>query len=76
MSITKTAKSLGNSRNININGAIRILEEAEKRGVATLQAKLAVDSGKAKRELGTTFRPIAETLTNEVKWFRENGFAK
>jgi len=47
-----------------------------KPGVQTLQAKLAVDSSKAKRELGVTFRPLSETLKNEVKWYRENGFAK
>jgi dihydroflavonol-4-reductase len=47
-----------------------------KTGIQTLQAKLTVDSSKAKRELGTVFRPISETLTNEVKWYRENGYAK
>jgi dihydroflavonol-4-reductase len=47
-----------------------------KTGVQTLQAKFQVDSSKAKRELGATFRPISETLANEVKWYRENGFAK
>ena len=47
-----------------------------KTGIQTLQAKLTVDSSKAKRELGAKFRPIAETLANEVKWYRENGFVK
>jgi dihydroflavonol-4-reductase len=47
-----------------------------KTGIRTLQAKFQVDSSKAKRELGTVFRPISETLANEVKWYRENGFAK
>ncbi len=47
-----------------------------KNGIQTMQAKFQVDSSKAKRELGTVFRPISETLANEVKWYRENGFAK
>jgi dihydroflavonol-4-reductase len=47
-----------------------------KNGIQTMQAKLTVDSSKAKRELGATFRPLSETLANEVKWYRENGFAK
>ena len=47
-----------------------------KNGIKTLQAKLTVDSSKAKRELGAKFRPIAETLADEVKWYRNNGFAK
>ncbi len=47
-----------------------------KPGIQTLQAKLAVDSSKAKRELGAKFRPISETLANEVNWYRENGFVK
>jgi dihydroflavonol-4-reductase len=47
-----------------------------KKGIQIMQAKLQVDSSKAKRELGTAFRPISETLANEVKWYRENGFAK
>jgi dihydroflavonol-4-reductase len=47
-----------------------------KNGIQTMQAKLAVDSSKAKRELGTSFRPLSETLANEAKWYRENGYAK
>ncbi len=47
-----------------------------KTGIQTLQAKLTVDSSKAKRELGANFRPISETLANEVQWYRENGFVK
>ena len=47
-----------------------------KTGIQTLQAKLAVDSSKAQRELGAKFRPLSETLANEVKWYRENGFVK
>jgi dihydroflavonol-4-reductase len=46
-----------------------------KTGVKTLQAKLTVDSSKAKRELGAKFRPISETLRDEVNWYRQNGYA-
>lgn len=45
-----------------------------KPGVKTLQAKLAVDSSKARRELGVSFRPLAETLREEVSWYRQNGY--
>lgn len=43
--------------------------------VATLQAKLDVSSEKAARELGAKFRPLEETLRDEVNWYRQNGFA-
>ena len=33
-----------------------------------------VTADKAKRELGASFRPVVETLTDEVAWFRENGY--
>jgi dihydroflavonol-4-reductase len=39
-------------------------------GIRTLQHILQLDSAKAKRELGVTFRPLAETLADEVAWFR------
>lgn len=47
-----------------------------KNGVKTLQAKLTVDSTKAKRELDARFRPLSETLQAEVNWYRQNGYAK
>ncbi|MEZ5427866.1 MAG: SDR family oxidoreductase [Pyrinomonadaceae bacterium] len=46
-----------------------------KPGIKTMRARLAVDSGKAKRELGAKFRPLAETLKAEINWYRENGYA-
>ncbi|MEP6901318.1 MAG: SDR family oxidoreductase [Actinomycetota bacterium] len=46
-----------------------------KNGIKTLQARLTVDSTKAKRELGAKFRPLSETLRDEVNWYRQNGFA-
>ncbi|MDQ3061839.1 MAG: SDR family oxidoreductase [Acidobacteriota bacterium] len=45
-----------------------------KNGIKTLQAKLTVDSSKAKRELGAKFRPISDTLRDEVNWYRQNGY--
>jgi len=40
-------------------------------GVRVMHAKLRVDSGKARRELGVTFRPLEETLRDTVTWLRE-----
>ncbi|MFP2961167.1 NAD-dependent epimerase/dehydratase family protein [Myxococcus sp. 1LA] len=40
-------------------------------GVRTMQAKLRVDSSKAARELGATFRPLEDTLRDTVAWYRE-----
>lgn len=45
-----------------------------KPGIKTMQARLAVDSSKARRELGAKFRPLSETLRAEVEWYRQNGF--
>jgi dihydroflavonol-4-reductase len=41
-------------------------------GIRTLQHIHKLDSSKAKRELGVTFRPLAETLADEVAWFRRS----
>ena len=45
-------------------------------GIQTLHLKRGVDSGKAVRELGATFRPLEETLRDTVAWFRDNGYVK
>jgi dihydroflavonol-4-reductase len=45
-------------------------------GIQTLHLKRGVDSSKAERELGATFRPLEETLRDTVNWFRENGYVK
>lgn len=42
--------------------------------VATLHVDERVDSGKGKRDLGATFRPLEETLRDEVVWFVANGY--
>jgi dihydroflavonol-4-reductase len=39
-------------------------------GVRIMHAKHKVRSDKAARELGATFRPLAETLRDEVEWYR------
>jgi dihydroflavonol-4-reductase len=44
-------------------------------GVRTLQARRQTRSDKAVRELGASFRPLVETLRDEVAWFREQGLA-
>ncbi len=43
--------------------------------VRTMRAKLQVDSAKAKRDLGATFRPLTDTLRDEVTWFKQRGMA-
>ena len=43
-------------------------------GVRTLHAKNAVRSDKAIQELSATFRPLEETVRDEVKWFRSNRY--
>jgi dihydroflavonol-4-reductase len=41
-------------------------------GVRTMRAKHKIRSDKAVRELGVTFRPLADTLRDEVAWYRRN----
>jgi dihydroflavonol-4-reductase len=40
--------------------------------VRTMHARIALDSSKAKRELGVTFRDVAETIRDSAKWQRDN----
>jgi dihydroflavonol-4-reductase len=44
-------------------------------GVRMMQARLAVTSAKAEQELGWKHRPLRETLTDEVAWYRAQGLA-
>jgi dihydroflavonol-4-reductase len=46
-----------------------------RQGVQTLLAKTDVDSAKAERELGATFRPLEETLRDEVEWYKQHSYA-
>jgi dihydroflavonol-4-reductase len=43
-------------------------------GIQTLHLKRGVDSSKAQRELGASFRPLEDTLRDTVQWFREHGY--
>jgi dihydroflavonol-4-reductase len=43
-------------------------------GVRTIHGKNKVDSAKAVRELGATFRSFDDTVRDEVEWFRTHGY--
>ena len=43
-------------------------------GLRIMHAKIAVNSAKAVRELGATFRTFEETVRDEVAWFRAHGY--
>ena len=45
-------------------------------GVRTLFERRPTNSAKAVRELGATFRPLADTLRDEVAWYRANNSEK
>ncbi|MEW6733958.1 MAG: SDR family oxidoreductase [Acidobacteriota bacterium] len=45
-------------------------------GINVMHAKLQVTSEKAKRELGTQFRPLPETLKDVVAWYKENSLSR
>lgn len=44
-------------------------------GIRTQNERFEISSAKAMRELGATFRPLPETLRDEVAWFRERADA-
>lgn len=43
-------------------------------GVRTLHARNAISAAKAIAELGATFRPLEQTLRDEIAWFRAHGY--
>lgn len=45
-------------------------------GVRTLTNPMRLNSAKAQRELGVTFRPLSETIADEVAWFAERGYVR
>lgn len=45
-------------------------------GIRTLNMRHPISSVKAMRELGVTFRPLEQTLADEVRWFRDWDTAK
>lgn len=42
--------------------------------VATLNEGTTLSAAKAERELGVTFRPIEESIRDEIAWFKQFGF--
>ena len=48
---------------------------ATREGLAVLleQDRLRFSSQRAERELGATFRPLAQTLADQARWHRERG---
>lgn len=45
-------------------------------GVRTIHAFLTVNSAKAQRELAIVFRPLRETIADEIQWFVANDYVK
>jgi dihydroflavonol-4-reductase len=43
-------------------------------GLQTMRERRDVSSAKAKRELGAKFRPFAESVRDEIVWYRANGY--
>lgn len=56
-----------------LTGRPVLMSWAMARAVAREADRSRYDPGKSERELGLTFRPVAETLRDEVAWFRVNG---
>jgi dihydroflavonol-4-reductase len=42
--------------------------------VRTMHGRNKVNSAKAARELGASFRPFDDTVRDEVEWFRSHGY--
>jgi dihydroflavonol-4-reductase len=60
--LSQTAASLRGGQSLLTVSGVRTMREAMKH---------VLSSGKAERELGASFRPLSETLQDEVTWFRE-----
>ena len=63
----------GNELYARMTGKPVLLSWAMARTVATENDRSRYDPAKSKRELGLEFRPIIETLRDEVDWFRAQG---
>ena len=50
--------------------------QAPKTGVRLARVPIKLDNSKARRELGINFRPIRESLADEVQWFKDLGMVK
>ena len=55
-----------------LTGRPVLLSWAMARTIATEDDRSRYDHAKSKRELGLRFRPVTETLHDEVAWFRDN----
>lgn len=64
----------GNELYARMTGEPVLLSWAMARTVATENDRSRYDCAKSKRELGLEFRPVSETLRDEVAWFRTHGF--
>ena len=42
--------------------------------MATLNEGTRISAEKSKRELGVSFRPIEDSIRDEIAWFRANGY--
>ncbi len=62
--LSQTAAAIRGGQSLLTASGVRTMREA-------MEHKMS--SAKAERELGATFRPLKETLTDEVSWFRELG---
>src|SRR5262249_42954689 len=51
-----------------------LLSLATVRLMAREKGRTAFDHAKRERELGLQFRPVDETLRDEVEWYRNNGW--
>ncbi|MHC2019997.1 SDR family oxidoreductase [Methylobacterium sp. CM6247] len=63
----------GNELYARMTGKPVLLSWAMARTIATENDRSRYDPAKSKRELGLEFRPVIETLRDEVAWFRANG---
>lgn len=45
-------------------------------GIRTLREGLRLDSSKAQLELGVSFRPLQETIADEISWFAAHGYVR
>lgn len=63
----------GNELVARLTGKPVLISWAMARAVAREADRSRYDPGKSEKELGLSFRPVEETLRDEVAWFRENG---
>lgn len=57
-------------------GSKALLSMASVKLMEREEGRTNFNHAKSERELGLKFRPVEETLREEVKWYRENGYCK